>query len=107
MQLIKDYDLTTFVESMNETKGFNFENLRRKIRPHFKTTSLNNQLFSITRKHTKKSIAFSVETFNNDSFIVSITFSSKHSPKVESLKLVCSSHKEFMTKIIFTYNLFD
>lgn len=111
LQKIEQENLELFkfkIKSLKKTP-FCIKNLRRTIRPFCRTTNLDDTLFSIRLKHSKKAILFSIQqSIQNDTdFNVSITYTTKHKKNVESFLLICSSNFEFLNKVVFLHKLFD
>lgn len=91
----------SYVEKMHHVETFNFENLRRNLRPFFKTTSLNNKLFSLKLKHSKQSICFKLESKTT----VRVLFVSNF-PHLDFSLFHSTSNKEFLQKIL-KHNFFS
>ena len=92
----------SYVEKMHKVETFNFENLRRNLRPFFKTQTLNNQLYYLKLKHSKQSICFKLESKTTIKVLSVSNF-----PDLDYSILNSSSNKEFLQKILkhnfFTY----
>ena len=100
------YMFTLLVSKMNETK-VNFITLRRIMSPFFKTSTINNKMYSFTLKGTKFSILIIpiVSLSKNETPCYSVV-SSKHQHKF-LFTVHAETSKELLQKIIFKFNLFS
>ena len=87
--------------SMHNIVGFDFSKLRRKIRPFCKTTSFENELFSIQLKDSKKAIMFTA--VENEFHSQLTTIHIKHVTNFDSvadIHLNVISNKELIQKLL-------
>ena len=95
-----------YLNKMHKIETFNFKNLRRNLRPFFKTRSLNDRVYFLTLKHSKQSIAFEVQKLNEKDSSILIHHSTGHR-FIDNAHFIVDSNKEFLEKLLnqkfFTY----